>query len=102
MKKPPKHPDEKEAHRLAIRAIALGAIPLVSIIALAVGVSIDNAGLGVVGILGLVFATIPALIALSIELEDLAELLRQIDQRKWEEHQQEQARLNRITDEMGW
>lgn len=99
---PPKHPDEKEAHRLAIRSIALAAVPLVSAAALAVGVAIDNAGLTIVGIVGLALATLPALVALSIDLEELGNLLRRIDQRKWEEHQREQARIDRITKEMGW
>ena len=96
---PPKHPDEKEAHRLAIRSIALAAVPLVSAAALAVGVAIDNAG---VGIVGLALATLPAMVALSIDLGELGKLLRRIDQRKWEEHQREQARIDRITKEMGW
>lgn len=102
MKKPPKHPDEKEAHRLAIRAIALGAIPIVGAIMLATGVTIDNSGIGAVGIILLVFATVPALVALSIDLDERAELLREIDRRKWEEHQREQANLRRIAEEMGW
>ena len=98
----PKHPDEKEARRLTIRSIALGLIPLISAISLGVGLSIDNPGLGVVGAVGLVFATVPALIALSIDLEDLNKLRRQIDRRQWDEYRREQARLNRIADEMGW
>lgn len=100
--KTPKHPDEKEARRLAIRATLLGAISLVSVVSLGVGLSIDNAGLGVVGIIGLVFATIPVLIQVSIDLEYRNDLIRQNDRRKWEEHQREQANLRRIAEEMGW
>ena len=69
---------------------------------LATGVTIDNSGIGAVGIILLVFATVPALVALSIDLDERAELLREIDRRKWEEHQREQANLRRIAEEMGW
>lgn len=98
----PKHPDEKEARRLTTRATALGMIPLTSAVSLAVGLTLENTGLVAFGALVLIFATVPALVQLSIDLEERNKLLRQIDRRKWEEHQREQARLNRIADEMGW
>lgn len=98
----PKHPDEKEARRLTTRAIALGTIPLAGAVLFATGITLDNAGLIALGALVLIFATVPALVALSIDLEERNELLRKIDRRKWEEHQREQAHLNRIVDEMGW
>ena len=98
----PKHPDEKEARRLTVRATMLGTIPLTSAVSLAVGLALENAGLIAFGALVLIFATVPALISLSIDLEDRNKLLRKIDRRKWEEHQREQARLNRIAEEMGW
>lgn len=98
----PKHPDEKEARRLTVRATVLGTIPLAGAILFVTGITLDNAGLIAFGALVFIFVTVPALMALSIELEERNKLLRQIDRRKWEEHQREQARLNRIVEEMGW
>lgn len=66
----PKHPDGKEARRLTTRATALGMIPLTSAVSLAVGLTLENTGLIAFGALILIFATVPALVQLSIHLEE--------------------------------
>ena len=98
----PKHPARARADRAKRRQRALIALALALAVVGALALTIGNENAQIVGSLIVVIA-LPALAMLIYFTGDeLDHLTYYADEVEWREHRQEQARLNRIADEMGW
>lgn len=98
----PKHPARARADRAKHRHRALITLALALAAIAAPAITLGNENTQIIGALTYLLA-LPALTAvICVNGRELDRLTDYADEVEWHEHQQEQARLNRIAKEMGW
>lgn len=97
-----KHPARARADRAKHHQRALIALALALAVVAALTLALGNENAQIVGSL-IVCLALPALAArIYFNGRELDRLTDYADEVEWHERQQEQARLNRIANEMGW